>query len=199
MRLIIASNNAHKIREIREIIGPYFTEMCSLKEAGIDIDVVEDGKTFQENAVKKAEEVLKVADGFDAALADDSGLIVDALGGAPGIYSARYAGEGHDDTQNKARLLKELDGVPEQERTARFASACALARKGRETVCVIGYVEGRILFEESGKNGFGYDPLFYYPPFHKSFAEISAEDKNSVSHRHNSLTLLKEVLEKEQK
>ncbi|MBQ1771322.1 MAG: XTP/dITP diphosphatase [Clostridia bacterium] len=198
MRLIIASNNSHKVREIRQILGQYFSEMSTLKEAGIDIDVVEDGTTFQENALKKAKEVLSAADGFDAALADDSGLMVDALNGAPGIYSARYAGEGHNDQENNAKLLKDMENVPDVKRTCRFASSIALVRRGKEPIIVIGYAEGVLLREKHGENGFGYDPLFFYPPLQKTFAELSADEKNAVSHRSRSLALLREALEREQ-
>ena len=198
MRLIIASNNAHKVREIRQILGQYFSEMSTLKEAGIDIDVVEDGKTFQENALKKASEVLAAADGFDAALADDSGLMVDALDGAPGIYSARYAGEGHNDQENNVKLLKDMENVPDALRTCRFASSIALVRREKDPVVVIGYAEGVLLREKHGENGFGYDPLFYYPPLQKTFAELTAEEKNAVSHRSRSLALLREALQQEQ-
>ncbi|MBR5805116.1 MAG: XTP/dITP diphosphatase [Clostridia bacterium] len=198
MRLIIASNNSHKVREIKQILGKYFSEMSTLREAGIDIDVVEDGTTFQENALKKATEVLAAADGFDAALADDSGLMVDALDGAPGIYSARYAGEGHNDQENNAKLLKDMETVPDEKRTCRFASSIALARRGKDPIVVIGYAEGVLLREKHGENGFGYDPLFYYPPLQKTFAELSAEEKNAVSHRSRSLALLREELEREQ-
>lgn len=197
MKLIIASNNAHKVREIKEIIGDFFTSMDTLKEAGLNIDVVEDGTTFQENALKKATEVLANAPGYDAALADDSGLIVDALGGAPGVYSARYAGEGHNDVENNAKLLENMADVPDSERTCRFASSIALVRRSAPTITVIGYAEGILLRERRGENGFGYDPLFYYPPLDKSFAELTAEEKNKVSHRSASLALLKEALEKE--
>ena len=198
MRLIIASNNSHKVREIKQILGKYFSEMSTLREAGINIDVVEDGTTFQENALKKATEVLAAADGFDAALADDSGLMVDALDGAPGIYSARYAGEGHNDQENNAKLLKDMETVPDEKRTCRFASSIALARRGKDPIVVIGYAEGVLLREKHGENGFGYDPLFYYPPLQKTFAELSAEEKNAVSHRSRSLALLREELEREQ-
>ena len=198
MRLIIASNNAHKVREIREIVGKYFTDMSTLREAGLEIDVVEDGTTFQENAVKKAEEVLAAATEYDAALADDSGLIVDALNGAPGVYSARYAGEGHNDADNNKKLMEDMKDVPDAERGCRFASAIALARRGQETLCVIGYAEGMLLRESRGENGFGYDPYFLYPPLGKSFAELSADEKNAVSHRSRSLALLQKALDAEQ-
>ncbi|HWR22458.1 MAG TPA: RdgB/HAM1 family non-canonical purine NTP pyrophosphatase [Feifaniaceae bacterium] len=197
MKLIIASNNAHKMREIKEIMGEYFPSISTLKEADITIEVVEDGDTFRTNAVKKAEETLLAAPGFDAALADDSGLMVDALNGAPGVYSARYAGEGHDDDANNQKLLKDMKHVPEAERTCRFVSAVALARRGLPTLSVTGSCEGRLLFKEQGENGFGYDPLFFYEPLHRSFAQLSAEKKNGVSHRKRALEALKRELEKE--
>ena len=196
MQLIIASNNAHKMREIYEILGAEFPDMVTLKQAGLDIDVVEDGDTFQANAIKKAEEVLKIS-GYPAALADDSGLIVDALGGAPGVYSARYAGEGHNDADNNAKLMRDMMGVPYEQRTCRFASAVALARAGKETICVMGFAEGILLTEARGENGFGYDPYFFYPPLGKSFAQLSAEEKNAVSHRKHALEALLEALRQE--
>ena len=197
MKLILATNNAHKMREIFEILGSDFPDMQTLKQAGLEIDVVEDGDTFQANAIKKAEEVLRFSS-FPAALADDSGLIVDALNGAPGVYSARYAGEGHNDADNNSKLMRDMAGVPWEQRTCRFASAVALARQGKETICVLGTVEGILLNEARGSNGFGYDPYFYYPPFERSFAELSAEEKNSVSHRKRALEALKAMLREEE-
>ena len=195
MKLIIASNNAHKVVEIRQILKDYFTDICTLREAGIDIDVVEDGATFTENAIKKAEEVLSAEAGFDAALADDSGLMVDALNGAPGVYSARYAGEGHDDAANNAKLMADMAGVPDGQRTCRFVSAVALARRNLPTLTATGSCEGTLLREPRGQNGFGYDPYFFYEPAQKSFAELSAEEKNAVSHRKRSLEALKALLD----
>lgn len=196
MKLILATNNAHKMREIFEILGAEFPDMVTLKQAGLEIDVEEGGLTFAENAIKKAEEVLKFS-GYPAALADDSGLIVDALDGAPGVYSARYAGEGHNDADNNAKLMRDMAGVPTERRTCRFASAVALAREGKDTICVMGYAEGILLTEARGSNGFGYDPYFFYPPFGKSFAELSAEEKNAVSHRKHALEALLEILRQE--
>ena len=181
MKLIIASNNAHKVSEIKAILGCFYDEILSLREAGIDMDVVEDTNTFEGNALKKAREVFAVADA-DAVLSDDSGLMVDALGGAPGVYSARYAGEGHDDAANNAKLLDALRDVPDEKRTARFCTSVALIRKGMPAVTANGSVEGRILRSSQGQNGFGYDPLFYYEPLKKSFAQLTPEEKNSVSH-----------------
>ncbi len=197
MKLIIASNNAHKVREIRQILGGVFTDMHTLQEAGLSIEVVEDGATFVENAVKKAEEVLAAAPGYDAALADDSGLIVDALGGAPGVYSARYAGEQHDDADNNRKLMADMAGVPRAQRTCRFASAVALARRGRPTVTAEGACEGLLLDAPRGENGFGYDPYFLYEPAGRSFAELSADEKNAVSHRRRALEALKAALDGE--
>ena len=196
MRLIIASNNAHKVTEIKAILAPYFNSIQSLKDAGIDIDVVEDGKTFAENALKKAREVLAVSDA-DAALSDDSGLEVDALCGAPGVYSARYAGEGHDDAANNEKLLTEMKDVPMDKRTCRFVSAVSLVRRNCEPITVIGTVEGKLLFSPRGTGGFGYDPLFLYEPSGKSFAELSAQEKNEISHRARALAALREAMERE--
>ncbi|MBQ9923718.1 MAG: non-canonical purine NTP pyrophosphatase, partial [Clostridia bacterium] len=155
MKLLIASNNAHKVREIKEILSDYFDELVTMREAGLDIDVVEDGLTFRENAVKKATEILEKS-GFDATLADDSGLCVDALNGAPGVYSARYAGEGHDDKANNAKLMQAMKDVPDEKRTCRFVSAVALARRGRPVLVVEGKAEGLLLRAPAGENGFGY-------------------------------------------
>ncbi len=196
MKLLIASNNAHKVREIQEILSGYFDEIVTLREAGLHIDVVEDGSTFRENAVKKAVETLDIS-GFDAVLADDSGLCVDALGGAPGVYSARYAGEGHDDRANNARLMENMRDVPDEQRTCRFKCCVALARRGKPVLAVEGKAEGTLLRAPAGENGFGYDPYFYYPPLGKSFAELSAEEKNSVSHRRAALDALRKALDRE--
>lgn len=196
MKLLIASNNANKAREIRQILGGAFAEIVTLRDAGIDIDVLEDGKTFIENAVKKAESVLAVS-GYDAVLADDSGLCVDALDGAPGVYSARYAGEGHNDADNNAKLMADMEDVPNDRRGCRFVSAVALAQSGQETLTALGFVEGVLLRAPRGNNGFGYDPYFYYEPLNKSFAELSADEKNAVSHRRRALEALEARLKAE--
>lgn len=198
MKLIIASNNAHKTAEIKAILGGYFDEVLSLKEAGLDVDVVEDGDTFEANALKKANEVLRIS-GADAALSDDSGLMVDALHGTPGVYSARYAGEGHDDAANNEKLLAAMRDVPDEKRTCRFVSAVALARRGMEPILVRGSVEGTLLHANAGENGFGYDPLFYYAPLDKSFAQMSAAQKNGISHRKRALMALRQALEAEKR
>ena len=193
---MIASNNAHKVREIEEILMGYFDEMVTMREAGLDIDVVEDGLTFRDNAVKKATEILEQS-GFDAALADDTGLCVDALDGAPGVYSARYAGESHDTAANNALLMENMKDVPDEQRTCRFTCCVALARKGMPVLAVEGKAEGILLRAPAGCNGFGYDPYFCYPPLHKSFAELTAEEKNSVSHRRAALDALRRALDEE--
>lgn len=196
MKLIIASNNVHKVSEIKAILGCFYDEILFLREAGIDMDVVEDEDTFEGNALKKAREVFAVADA-DAVLSDDSGLMVDALGGAPGVYSARYAGEGHDDAANNAKLLDALKDVPGEKRTARFRTSVALIRRGMPAVTADGSVEGVILHSPQGENGFGYDPLFYYEPLKKSFAQLTPEEKNSVSHRRRALESLCDKLRAE--
>ena len=198
MKLLLATNNAHKAQEIREILKDSFTEIVTMRDAGIVLDVEENGLTFRENALKKAIETLAYAgDSFDAVLADDSGLCVDALNGAPGVFSARFSGEGHNDAANNEKLIRLLHDVPDDRRTARFCCCVALARRDREPIAVQGEVEGTILHEARGENGFGYDPYFFYAPFGKSFAELSADEKNAVSHRKRALMLLREVLDVE--
>ena len=194
MKLLIASNNAHKIREIKEILGDLFDEILSLREAGVSADPEETGETFEENARIKAEAILQLTG--CAALADDSGLEVDALGGAPGVHSARYCGRHGDDDANNALLLRNLAGVPAP-RTARFVSAVALARPGQPTRICRGTCEGTVGFAPRGNNGFGYDP--YFPPLgmDKTFAELPAEVKNGMSHRAHALAALRRSLEEE--
>ena len=189
MRLVIASNNKNKVREIKEILGDRFDAVIPMREARIELDVVEDADSFMGNARKKAVEAAALLPD-DAVLADDSGLCVDALGGAPGVYSARYAGEGHDDAANRKKLLEALSDVPFSERNAHFACAMVLIRPGCGEINAYGRVDGKILFEERGENGFGYDSLFLYEPENLSFAEIDAERKNAVSHRRNALMLV---------
>ena len=186
MKLILASNNAHKLVEIRAILGSEFDEILSMKEAGIVHETVEDGSTFLENAEKKAREIMEISG--CCALADDSGLCVDALGGAPGIYSARYAGEHGDDKANNRKLLKELEGV--EDRRAHFACAMVLFRPDGSVVRAEGRMDGVIAFEEAGENGFGYDPLFYLPEYGCTSAQLSPEEKNRISHRGNALRAL---------
>lgn len=191
-RLLFATNNAHKARELKEIMAGKF-DVLSLAEAGVSIDVDETGETFAENALLKAEAVAKLTG--CAALADDTGLCVDALGGAPGVRSARYAGEHGNDAANVALLLENLADVPAP-RTARFVCAMALARPGREPLVVEGRAEGEIIAERRGANGFGYDPVFLYGTG-KTFAEMNEDEKNAVSHRKNAAKALLAALEAE--
>ena len=191
MKLVLASHNKHKAEEIKNILGEGF-EIITQDEAGFSDEVVEDGVTFEENAIKKAETVMK-ATGLPT-IADDSGLCVKALGGAPGIYTARYAGENATDSDNITKLLGVLKNVPEDKRDAEFVCTIAYARPDKETVTFTGKCEGRILFEIAGENGFGYDPVFYSPKFGKSLAQVTAEEKNSISHRSRALELFKNSL-----
>ena len=194
MKLIIASNNSHKVKEIKQILGAHFDEILSLADAGIEIDVIEDGKTFTENALKKAAQVLDMSPDADAVLADDSGLAVDALNGAPGIYSARFAGEGHNDEANNQKLLDMMKDVPDGKRTCRFVCAMAMARRNKLDITSLGFVEGALLREKHGENGFGYDPLFYCDELGCSFAQVDPQSKNAVSHRRRALDGMLEAL-----
>lgn len=193
-KLIIATNNAGKVREIKSIFTGIYDEVKSLKDENINVDVEEDGTTFHENAAKKAVEISRIVD-CDV-MADDSGLCVEALGGAPGIYSARYAGEHGDDEQNIIKLLDDLKDTEDEKRDAYFSCCMVLARGGKEIEFADGRVYGKILREKKGEGGFGYDPIFFYEPAGLSFGEMSAEDKNAVSHRANALAIMKEKLTK---
>lgn len=197
-KIIVASNNSHKINEIKQILKELDFEVKSLKEEGIILEVEEDGKTFEENARKKAVEIAdflkKRGDEEFIVLADDSGLEVDYLNGAPGIYSARYSGEHGNDDENNKKLLEELLGVTEEKRGAKFVCVIALECSNDRYVSVRGEVEGRIMEELSGSRGFGYDPLFYYKPLNKTFSELTSDEKNEISHRGIALRNLKEEL-----
>lgn len=184
-RIIIASNNAHKVNEIKNILKEFPYEVVSLKESGIDVEIEENGKTFEENAYIKAKTILDLTG--QAVLADDSGLEVDALGGEPGVLSARYSGVHGDDKANNRKLLEKLKDVPEEKRTARFVCAMVLLTPDGHRIDARGTVEGVIGYEEKGNNGFGYDPLFNIPEIHKTFAQLTEEEKNSISHRGNAL------------
>lgn len=194
-RLIFATGNEHKMIEIREILGELPVEILSMKEAGIEADIVENGNTFEENALIKAKEVCKLAE--EMVLADDSGLEIDYLNGEPGIYSARYMGEDTSYRIKNQNLIDRLAGVPDEKRTARFVCAIAAAFPDGRSFVVRGTIEGMIGYEERGENGFGYDPIFYLPERGVSTAELPHEEKNSISHRGNALRKMKELLEKE--
>lgn len=203
MELVLASRNRKKIREVEAILASHFENIriLSLDDVGYEGDIEEDGETYEENALIKARTAFAAARarGMDvAAIADDSGLSVDALDGAPGVYSARYAGGHGDDAANNALLLCNLAAVPPAERTARFVCtiACVLPDGTPEgkALTVRGETEGLIIDEARGEGGFGYDPYFYYPPFGKTFSELSAEEKNAISHRGKAIALLAEKL-----
>lgn len=190
MKLLIASNNQHKIDEIKQILGNKFEQILSLSEAGIVYDPEENGKTFLDNALIKVRAVAKLTD--MPVLGDDTGLCVDALNGAPGVHSARFAGD-HDNAKNRAKLLYELQD--ETNRKAHFSTAVALLYPDGRLVTAEGRVDGEILHTEVGANGFGYDSLFYCNEIGKTFAEATAEEKNSVSHRGRALQKLAEKLQ----
>lgn len=194
-RLIFATGNQNKMKEIREILGDLDVEILSLKEAGIAADVEENGATFEENALIKARAISKIAN--EMVLADDSGLEIDYLNKEPGIYSARYMGEDTSYRIKNKSLIDRLEGVPDEKRTARFVCAiAAVFPDGREYV-TRGTIEGIIGYEERGENGFGYDPIFYLPKRGVSTAEIPPEEKNAVSHRGNALRKMKQLLKEE--
>lgn len=195
MRIVFATGNENKMKEIREILGDLGLEVISMKEAGITADIVEDGESFEENAMIKAKAVSKLCD--DIVLADDSGLEVDYLDKAPGIYSSRFMGEDTSyDIKNQA-LIDKLDGVPKEERTARFVCAIAAVLPSGKRITTRGTIEGMIGYEIKGENGFGYDPIFYVEEFGCTTAEISPEEKNKVSHRGNALRAMRKELLKE--
>ena len=197
-RLIVASNNAHKIDEIKAILSKFSFEVVSMKEVGIDIDIVEDGDTFIDNAVIKAKAIKEIFK-EDFVLSDDSGLMVDALGGAPGVFSARYSGEHGDSEKNNEKLLREMKGVPEKDRGAQFVCAmCFIDDKG-DIINVKGEIKGKIIEDYRGGSGFGYDPLFFVPNKGMTFAEMGAEEKNSLSHRSRALEQLSNVLMEKRK
>lgn len=194
-KVIVASNNEHKIDEIKNILSKYSFEVISLKEAGIDIDVEENGTTFIENAYIKASEIHRLVPG-NMVIADDSGLMVDALGGAPGVFSARFAGEHGNYKKNNEKLIELLKGKPITERAAKFVCAMVLIVDENRTIEVEGEVEGVIIDEERGQNGFGYDPLFFVPDYNKTFAEMDGDTKNLISHRGRALEKLEVELRK---
>lgn len=183
MKLIIASNNAHKLTEIKAILGGMFDEILSLREAGIEHETIEDGSSFMENAEKKAREIAELSG--CCALADDSGICVDALGGAPGIFSARFSGGHGDDKANNRLLLEKLETA--ETRAAHYTCAIALVRPDGSCVRAEGHMQGVIAHEEAGENGFGYDPLFFLPQYGLTAAQISPEEKNRISHRAQAL------------
>ena len=190
MKFLVATNNQGKLKEFNQILGELGIECVSLRDMGITADVEETGTTFLENALLKAKEIYKIAK--IPTISDDSGLMVDALDGAPGVYSARYGGEPSDDNKNMDKLLANLKDVPN--RTARFKSVIAAVFSENDILVSEGECEGVIIDEKRGNNGFGYDPIFYVKSFEKTFAEMTDDEKNSFSHRGNAIRNLKEQL-----
>jgi len=193
-KLIFATGNEGKMREIRIILEDTGFEILSMKEAGIDVDIVEDGCTFEENAIIKAKTIMELTG--EIVLADDSGLEVDYLNKEPGIYSARYAGEMTPYSIKNQMIIDRLEGVPDEKRTARFVCAIAAAFPNGEVATARGTIEGMIGYEEKGSNGFGYDPIFYLPDYGCTTAELTMEQKNEISHRGKALREIKKELVK---
>ncbi|MDE7283435.1 MAG: XTP/dITP diphosphatase [Lachnospiraceae bacterium] len=192
--IIFATGNEGKMHEIRQILGDMDVKILSMKEAGISADIIEDGSTFEENAVIKAKAVAAMTDHI--VLADDSGLEIDYLNKEPGIYSARYMGENTSYDIKNANLIGRLEGVEDEKRTARFVCAIAAALPDGKVITAQGCVEGRIAYKPEGENGFCFDPIFYLPEYGCTCAELSEEDKNAISHRGRALRAMKEKLEK---
>lgn len=203
-KLIFATGNAHKMVEIRMILSNLGMEILSQKEAGITADIVEDGTTFEENAMIKAAGIREIAAENQEyenciVLADDSGLEIDYLNKEPGIYSARYMGEDTSYDIKNRELLRRLEGVPDEKRTARFVCAIAAAFPDGEMKVVRGTMEGRIGYEIAGENGFGYDPIFYLPEYGCTSAELAPEKKNELSHRGEGLRKMRRIIEEAQR
>lgn len=191
MKLVLASKNPKKLKEMREILSHLGVEVCLQSDVGIDVDVEETGTTFEENSLLKAKAVME-ASGLPA-IADDSGLCVDALNGAPGVYSARYGGEGLDDTGRYWLLLENMKG--QMPRTAKFVSVITCCFPNGDVLTARGECPGTIAFAPQGEGGFGYDPVFFVPPLKKTFAQLTAEEKNAISHRGKALEVFQVKLE----
>ncbi|AKI93016.1 nucleoside-triphosphate diphosphatase [Bacillus subtilis] len=190
---IIATHNPGKVKEFKEILEPRGYDVKSLAEIGFTEEIEETGHAFEENAILKAEAVAKAVNKM--VIADDSGLSIDNLGGRPGVYSARYAGEQKDDQANIEKVLSELKGIEKEQRTARFRCALAVSIPGEETKTVEGHVEGYIAEEPRGEYGFGYDPIFIVKDKDKTMAELTSDEKNKISHRADALKKLSKLLE----
>ena len=193
-RIIFATGNQGKMKEIRTIMENLDVEVLSLKDIDLEVDINENGTTFEENAIIKAKTIMELTK--EIVLADDSGLEVDYLGKAPGVYSARYMGEDTSYSIKNNHIIKELEGVEGEERSARFVSVIACVFPNGEVLTTRGTIEGRIGYEEKGENGFGYDPIFYVPEYDCTTAELSLEEKNKISHRGKALEAMKEELRK---
>lgn len=193
-RILFATGNENKMKEIRMILADLGMPICSMKEVGIDVDIVEDGSTFEENAIIKATEIAKLTG--DIVLADDSGLEIDYLNKEPGIYSARYAGVDTSYEIKNQMLLDRLEGVPDEKRTARFVCVIACVFPDGTVETARGTIEGVIGHEIAGENGFGYDPIFYLPEYKCTTAELEPEKKNELSHRGKALRAMRTIMEK---
>jgi len=193
-KIIFATGNAGKVKEIRMIMEDTGMEILSMKEAGISVEVDENGATYEENALLKARAVAACTDAI--VMADDSGLEIDYLNKEPGVYSARYMGEDTSYHIKNNNLIERLNGVPDEQRTARFVCAIAAVLPDGKELTTRATIEGRIGYEEKGENGFGYDPIFYVPEFGKTTAELTEEEKNQVSHRGKALERMKEEMKK---
>jgi XTP/dITP diphosphohydrolase len=190
-QVVIATKNKGKAKDFEALFGPLGYEVVTMFDVAPDLEIEETGTTFEENAILKAETLAQQLKTI--VIADDSGLMVDALNGEPGVYSARYAGD-HDDEANMVKLLANLQGVEDEKRTARFCCALAIAGPSMETTTVFGTCEGTILHEKRGTNGFGYDPVFFVPALNKAMAELTPEQKGSISHRGHAIKQLAEKL-----
>lgn len=197
-KLLVATNNAHKLIEIKEILKDIDIKIVGLKEEGIYIEVEETGNTFKENAFLKAKGIFEHLEDKEnyIVMSDDSGIAVDALNGAPGVFSARFAGEHGNSKKNNDKLLSLMKEVPTEKRTARFVCSIVLITGEEKTISVEGEVEGIITEKECGTGGFGYDPIFFVPKFNKTFGELTSEEKNSISHRGRALLKVREELMK---
>lgn len=192
-KVIFATKNQGKIKEINMILQDSGIEVVSMEDAGIEVDIVEDGNTFEENAIKKAREIMLLTNTI--VLADDSGLEVDFLNKEPGVFSARYVGEDTPYSIKNQMIIKRLQGIPDENRTARFVCVIAVAFPDGNTVTTRGTIEGIIGYEEAGENGFGYDPIFLVPKYKMTTAEMPSELKNTISHRGKALNAMKGILE----
>lgn len=193
-KIVFATGNKGKVKEIQEILKDLDYEVMTMKEAGIDIDIEENGETYEENALIKARSVAQYTDAI--VMADDSGLEVDAMDKAPGVFSARFMGEDTSYRIKNAEIIRRLEGKEGAERSARFVCAIAAVFPDKSEVTTRATIEGQIGYEEQGENGFGYDPIFYVPEFGKTTSQLSPEEKNQISHRGKALRLMKEELVK---
>lgn len=194
IEILFATSNAGKAKEVQAMFSNLDVDVKTLREEGIDVAIEENGQTFAENALIKAKAIAGMTDKI--VLADDSGLVVDYLNGEPGIYSARYMGEDTSYDIKNARILERMEGVPDDQRTARFVCAMAAIMPGGEVICTEGIMEGLIGYEMKGTNGFGYDPIFYLPEYGMTSSEISPEKKNEISHRGKALRKMQDELKK---